>query len=39
MALRQKVYDAVLPKDVAWFVASDTADNQTAAGLMAKFTT
>ena len=39
MALRQKVYDAILCKDVAWFAASDTAHNQTAAGLMAKFTT
>ena len=38
MVLRQKIYDAVLRKDMAWFVASDTADNQTAAGLMAKFT-
>ena len=39
MALRQKVYDAILCKDVAWFAASSTPHNQTAAGLMAKFTT
>ena len=38
MVLRQTVYNAVLRKDIAWFVASDTTDNQTAAGLMATFT-
>ena len=37
MVLRQTVYDAVLRKDIAWSVASDTTNNQTAAGLMATF--